>query len=916
MPGQALPELAQEDIVPLHMLRGPAERVLDLLEGKHDELEARLDAQAARMEDPIPDEKGQVPEPPGPPQPEAVEDKEEKKRQDVALLVAALRTNAEALMDRRNMDNKDDVAVYRRSVYSQAKASELTKLGVDVWPLVDQIILECEDRVLKERNVTAKKRVISHKPLGIGWCAWYGLTLQGLPNSKLSGAPMSRVLGREAMLKQDLRQPSPTGEKVYEAAQTVSIVAHATAEEGFRAGITRVCVFVAANAVLAFNPLARVTRRYGILLSLTGWGRMPLQTRQVIMRARCCTADNWVGDWFAARDALHFGGLASIGVSSIAFAAIETYRMRGSYTSFAMRVMGHAALGTFAMQFGVIPAICAHAAYNLVMVRYYPGALLELSNSETRTVPNLVVSDLCCEHARMKTVKIQPDFKVTREPETRCTAGFGAQAAWGVKGLYADVMRTCHHNETKSLNARVGKLLPQHEPAVAAAVAAEWKKVTELTLPIFAKNVKKTTLPIPFEEWIKTFPPAKREMYTNLVATNACVPQKLQASSFVKKELVLREEEEIALVKDPRMIQGCPPELSLHTGPYIRRAAKNLKEGMKPQHYDPQMLAQGKHFIYTCGMTAEGVGASFTKALAAIEGLCGPGERVVVLEDDQSRFDLHITGPAFEHLHQLNLLLLPKKVARFLRRTDKSTGRTMLGCRYSVPYTMQSGWPDTSYGDSICNESMKLYVHRPGRKWISIICGDDSVTVTTDQEIEALGGPDEIVRVYAKLGMEVEVCLRSQEEYAEFCSARFYQVKGKYIMFPKPGKMIARLGWDMQKRTAGNQAAWARGVVETMAHYGQIDPLLNALSRSLKRQLGMGKVIKEDWNEYKHMLDARPAAASKLAPMSDVYYYYACHYGFSAEEVDRAVALLDSDIVRLHELCDHPLIVALCRSDL
>lgn len=694
-------------------------------------------------------------------------------------------------------------------------------------------------------------------------------------------------------------------------------MSHAVAEESLRSWIRKACVKVAANALLLLNPLGTVTRRYGILLSATGWGRMPLQTRQVIMRARPCAANNWVGDWFAARDALHFGGLASIGVSSLAFAAIETYRMRGSYTSFAMRVIGHAALGTFAMQFGVIPAIVVHSAYNFGMMHYYPGALLELTNSRDRVVlaaPKAPeVGDLCCEHARMKTVKIQPDFKIARDPETRCNPGFGARAAWGIKGLYADVMRTCHHNEVISLNARVGKLLPQHDPVVAATVEAEWVKVSELTIPIFAKNVKKVTLPMPFEEWIKTFPPAKREMYQELRAINAVVPSKLQASSFVKKELVLREQEEIALTKDPRMIQGCPPELSLHTGPYIRRAAKQLKKGMKPKHWDPSMLAEGKHFIYTCGMSAEGVGASFSKALTLIQSICGPGERVVVLEDDQSRFDLHITGAAFAHLHRLNQVLLPRKVARFLKRTSKSTGRTMLGCRYSVPYTMQSGWPDTSYGDSICNESMKLYIHRPGRKWVSIICGDDSVTVTTDQEIQALGGPDMIVAGYAKLGMEVDVQLRTQEEYAEFCSARFYQVNGVYVMMPKPGKMIAKLGWDMRNRSASNQLAWARGVVQTMAYYGRIDPLLEALARSLKRQLGEGKVIVEEENEYKHRLNTHQKS---VINMSDVYFYYATHYNFTADDVDRAIELLNNDTVKIFELCDHPLLVALCKSDL
>jgi len=479
--------------------------------------------------------------------------------------------------------------------------------------------------------------------------------------------------------------------------------------------------------------------------------------------------------------------------------------------------------------------------------------------------------------------------------------------------LYADVMRTCHHNEMTSLKARVGKLLPQHEPLTAVLIEAEWAKVTELTLPIFVRNVKKVTSPIPFEEWVKTFPPAKREMYEDLRRTNAIPPKSLQASSFVKKELVLREEEHREMVKDPRMIQGCPPELSLYTGPYIRKAAKALKEGMKPKKWDPARLVEAKHFIYTCGMTAEGVGYSYAKALEMVKGMCSAGENVVVVEDDQSRFDLHITGPAFKHLDQLNRVLLPVGVARLLRRTDKSKGRTMLGCKYTIPYTMQSGWPDTSYGDSICNESMKLYVHGPGRKWVSIICGDDSVTVTTDWEVERLNGSVGIVAAYAKLGMEVDVVIREHPDLAEFCSARFYPCGETYIMMPKPGKVLARSGWDMVNRSRTNQLAWARGVVTTLEYYGKVDPLLAALAYSLKKQLGDGKVIEDVQSEYKHVVKG-----DHVIKMTrhDQYYYYGIHYGLTVSEVDDLEAAIRGGLMRFGTLSSHPILECIAKHDL
>lgn len=595
-------------------------------------------------------------------------------------------------------------------------------------------------------------------------------------------------------------------------------------------------------------------------------------------------------------------------VPSIVLSLYETSRVGGGIVGLVTRVAAHITLGVISSNCGILAAIAAHTVFNVVMVRVNPASMLDATQTmytrrDLTRNGGAVVEDLCMADCKTKKVAIQDGFKITAKPEAKCDPGFGARAMWGVKGYYADINRTCDHNEMVSLAARVGKKLPQHEQGVQEEVEAEWIKLARTVIPVFERHVKPTRNPIPISEWVKTFPPKKRDMYIRLDEEGAECPKpsRMCASSFVKKELVLREEARECLVKDPRMIQGCPPELSLHTGPYIRRAAKRLRRDMKPKHWEPESLKQGRHFVYTCGMTMGGVGGALSKGIAMIERMCSGGEKVVVLEDDQSRFDLHITGPAFGFLDRLYKHTLPRHVRRALRRTDKSKGRTTLGCKYSIPYTMQSGWPDTSYGDTACNEGMKLYIHGIGRKWVSIVCGDDSVTVTTDKEIERLGGAEGIVAAYARLGMEVEVSVRTNPDLAEFCSARFYMARDRYIMMPKPGKLFARLGWDMVDRSKDNQKAWARGVVATLKHYGKVDPLMLAAALSLEEQLGIGKIIVQQDDQYKHKL-----TTCHTPDRSDVYYYYALHYDLAAGDVDALEKRLRGGLLSIGTITSDP----------
>ena len=508
----------------------------------------------------------------------------------------------------------------------------------------------------------------------------------------------------------------------------------------------------------------------------------------------------------------------------------------------------------------------------------------------------VAVNDYCCADAGLKPVAVQSAFKV-RWGEPGCVPRFAARRIWGIKAMTPCVFRSCDHNAKLSLCGRVGKLLPVHEKGEAQAAGA-WRRLTRETLPVFNRLVSPVIKPCDRKAWLATFPPARRAA---LQEDWESVPDEKDktAKSFIKREIALKyggiEGDGLQVyqgkVSDPRWIQGCPLHMTNRCGPWVRKFAKHLRQGFTPKligddFYSLEDIASGKQLVYTCGLNAQHVGDAFSRGLNTIQQMCGPGDRVVILEDDQSRFDLHLRKPAFAFLDQLyRMKIKSKRVVSALRR-GTSRGKSKLAS-YSVPYTMQSGWPDTSAGDTAANIAMKLWIHGTGRPWFSIVCGDDSVTITLESELRRLGGRAGIVAKYAELGMEVEAIVRRNPLDVEFCSGRFYPHKNTFVLMPKPGRLLGKLAWDMVDRSPANRQAWTRGIVSTLRHYGQIDPLLNSLADGLHKCVGDGRVILPERSEYKHYL----ADTERDPEGARLYYFH--HYGVNVTELERLSALLE-----------------------
>lgn len=543
----------------------------------------------------------------------------------------------------------------------------------------------------------------------------------------------------------------------------------------------------------------------------------------------------------------------------------------------------------------------AHMRYNFGIMRAL--RCTKLSHVAPKHIAE--TDSVCAELYGLTPAPTHDAFRVTYGDPT-CESTSKVYCYGGVTGFAAYVFRHCCHNEMLALCGRVGKALPYHtNPGAQQLARNTWRVASaQFVVSLIHCGMKKTKTPIPLKVWLGTFPPLRRGMLQSLVDKEVELYMPMVASAFIKTETMLKPTDN-PVFKDPRWIQGCPPLLSVKTGPYLRKFAKRFRDSTC---YSGGMYSEHRHLYYTCGRDNRQIGDAFAEAIATVYARLRPGEKLAFFEDDQSRFDLHLNEHAFECLDRIYSIYLPSKVARALRRTDSSTGVAPTGTTYKIPYTMQSGWPDTSVGDTIANAVMKTSIHGPDRLWTSIICGDDSVTVTTDRELAARGGVAGIVRSYADFGMEVEASIKECALDVEFCSARFYPQFSTYVLMPKPGKLLAKLLWDNTRRSDSDRLCWLRSIAETFLAFGKVDPILEAFGYSMKIRLPLGPTLR-DYNEYKLVM----AKDDKPRDWLGVYAYYGHWYNMSSKNIaDLCDYILISDPFQMHS---HPLMMHMANTD-
>jgi hypothetical protein len=316
-------------------------------------------------------------------------------------------------------------------------------------------------------------------------------------------------------------------------------------------------------------------------------------------------------------------------------------------------------------------------------------------------------------------------------------------------------------------------------------------------------------------------------------------------------------------------------------------------------NFDEYDFENGRQIIYTSGLNTAEVGDKWHKAIATLEAMLDPDDKLIFVEDDQSRFDLHLTKPAFGFIHRFERVILTRRACKALRRTGKTIGTFPDGTTFTVDYTMASGKPDTALGDTACNSAMKGHIHGYGQLWYSLICGDDSATVMSYKLYLKLHNAMTFVERYDRFGMEIELNTTFNKEEVNFCSARFIYFEHTAIMVPKPGRLLSKIYCDVTNRCPKMHFAWLRSVTTTVAAFGKADPVYAAISKALDP--GAGLTLDTNFLElYKY------APVYPDVPREAILSYYAYHYNFTTADYDTLVDVLSKQQYGVHGR--HPLL--------
>ncbi len=155
--------------------------------------------------------------------------------------------------------------------------------------------------------------------------------------------------------------------------------------------------------------------------------------------------------------------------------------------------------------------------------------------------------------------------------------------------------------------------------------------------------------------------------------------------------------------------------------------------------------------------------------------------------------------------------------------------------------------------------------------------------------------------------MEIEAVVRRDALSCEMCSSRFYPTLSGSVLFPKPGKIIAKGLCDIKRRGPEQQLEWLRAVATGLEQYGSIDPLLAALAVSVRRFCGegAGTDIRSEYMFYN--------SGNTKTSWLNVCIYYDHHYGLCASQVRHAIEFLGN--VELGTMITDSVITHICAVD-
>lgn len=470
--------------------------------------------------------------------------------------------------------------------------------------------------------------------------------------------------------------------------------------------------------------------------------------------------------------------------------------------------------------------------------------------------------------------ELHASAKVVINPVTCCNP-VAFQVGFTINPGMIWIPRLCGHNELNALTTR------QLLPALGTEESREilWTQgVTALLrdLPPIELTTDYTPVEM-FETFAAKYPLHRRK---TLRATFLTLDGKNRypeciTKAFVKREWLVGK----ALNKrNPRLISGKTEDYLCETGPEYYCWMK-----MMCKHYWPNMnTVLHQRYIYTGGMTADEIGLVFTHFVRNL------GWEVV--EGDYSRYDGHNELEALNAEMKYYSDVMSEDTTRALFRQCVTEGKTSSGHKFQCYGKVASGVINTSFGNTLRGFMVVAsYADEIKLDDFAVMqLGDDNIIFVKD--IDHFNLPA-FTAFCEAMGHKLEAVHRPDPDFAEYCSQRFWDVGDRYVLGPKPARVLAKTFITHDPTlTSADMPEYCRQVAVGMLNFDWI-PVLGpfvkkwAATRPTNNKRVQAAVARTTTNQF-HKITLREPISVELAAVRAQFFKI---YKFDPTDLEQAL---------------------------
>jgi hypothetical protein len=482
------------------------------------------------------------------------------------------------------------------------------------------------------------------------------------------------------------------------------------------------------------------------------------------------------------------------------------------------------------------------------------------------------------------------------------------------------VAARCQSNSLMAVCARQLMVVPEVDLKYGGVFAGYARKHLDMIETLFhfkLRFVEEQVFAVStFDEWVARYGGAARKVLEEARANIkvGIMPtdyELFKIVAFMKVEKIFKDEE-----YPPRNISGPSAAYKVTFGPFIyslTRLYKALMDGTQTS----------SHRYFASGASSEDLGRWFDGALSAPDAIAVMGDDQLLtmlldsvlyfIEVDGKRHDAHMHGGFREHKFEvyemlLSMLLkfggpvdsievhpgynnLGALLAR-LKSGQKSTqGKTNDEIRYSHVNRVCSGWADTSFGNSVSTDLCGYAVKESAIEYYNLVGTMD-------------GAGEYISKTLRDMGYEIKIKISTDPADVTFLSGLFVPVDGQTWWIPKPGRLIAGIGWTTTRPT--KKTKW-RHLAATINGFGmyRFVPFLRVYCGKVMslipeeyRCVTIDDLHPDEMKGLKHTVQTQMGGAHRrlkfpLLPSASTWEFFDARYHLSQEDEKRFTICLD-----------------------